>query len=115
MTGKAIEAFVVVLCLPFYAIAWPVMTWHDVKKAKILAQRECPHCHKLMSGLCRGDIQMMGIRLKITAGTTVDWERLPRTKLRCPHCGEHSCVDSKLRFTSCNQSDFIHRREVEHG
>ncbi len=107
---NVVDTVIVVICLPFYAVAFPIFTLSEMRKAKELAKRHCPHCGEVMTGLNRRTFECMGVRHYLTANVRVDREHMPQTKFQCPKCGQHSCIDAKWRFTSCNHADHIYDR-----
>ena len=108
---KTIVEFVVVtICLPFYAIIFPIMRWGDGRAAKQIASMNCPHCESMMSSITWRDLKPCMVRLRITAGTKVVWDRMPQRAVMCPACNKQICFDRKLRYTACDMSDAITRR-----
>jgi len=110
MFAKIIDTLVFILCLPVYLIAWPLMAFGTRQTIDTLSTKHCPHCGELFVGLSKQHLQTMSIRLRLTAGTTVDWDRLPQWKIRCPACNQPSCLDRQNRLTSCIYADHIDRK-----
>ena len=109
MAGKIVEAILVTLCLPLYIAILPFYAISVARKVRTLSKRECPICGVRMDGLKRANIQCLGLRLALAAGTKVDWDRLPQDEVRCPRCSATFCIDRKWRFTSCNVGDHMTR------
>jgi ribosomal protein S27E len=105
--ANALEAVVVAICLPFYAIAFPLMRLGEYKAAKRIAALTCPWCHQTLATVTRRDLQTCGIRLRLTRGAKVDWQRLPHISVRCPGCSREICFDQQFRTTACDHSDAI--------
>lgn len=108
---NVVDTLILLICLPFYAVFIPLFTLSEMRKAKELAKRECPHCGEIMTGLDRRTFECVSARISLAENAIVDWGRLPRTKLRCPKCGESFCIDNHWRVTSCSHGDHIHERE----
>ena len=73
----------------------------------------CPNCKEKWTQV--KDVQSCGVRLRITPGTKVEWDRLPQHSYTCPKCNEKFCIDRQSRFTSCNHSDYIHYQKKENS
>jgi len=87
-----------------------MMTWGDRKAARQIATMACPWCDHPLESITRHDLNHCGVRLRLTAGTRVIWDRLPTRSLSCPSCSKDICFDRKLRTTACDRSDAITRR-----
>ena len=109
MFMKVLDAAIFIICLPVYLIAWPFMLAGQQATLKKLRKIDCPRCGQEMSGLDKGDVYPMMARLRITAGTIVDWEHMPKVSVVCPNCNQKSCFDAEYRQTSCEYSDHIRR------
>ena len=105
-----VEFVVVTHCLPFYAVVFPMIRWGDGRAAKQIASMNCPHCESQLTSITARDLKTCGIRLRITAGTQVDWDRMPKRAVTCPTCSKQICLDRKMRYTACDMSDAITRR-----
>jgi hypothetical protein len=75
LLNTIIEVVDVTICLPFYAIVFPMMRWWDVRAAQQISLMNCPYCKSLMSTIKWSDLKPCGIRLRIMPGAKVIWER----------------------------------------
>lgn len=104
-----VEIVVVTICMPFYAVVLPIMHWANIRAAKQISMMNCPHCKVLMSTITWRDLEPCGVRLRITSGTKLNWDRMPRYAVVCPACNQRICFDGSFCFTDCNLSDALVR------
>ena len=110
---RVIEVVVVVLCTPFYLIVWPfVALGHRKAHARISAQ-PCASCGKLLSSIGFRDITYGSVKLALSRGANVKWDRLPNWTVICPHCSTKLCFDRHYRPTACDLSDAFSRNQME--
>lgn len=109
LLNSIVEVVVVTICLPFYAFAFPIMWWWNVRAAKQISLMSCPHCKSMMSKLTWRDLRTCGIRLRQPHGNHVIRERMPKLAVTCPTCNEKVCFDGQFRYTACDLSDAIAR------
>ncbi len=106
---NVIEIIIVTLCLPFYAIVFPLMRWGQRSAARRIQQCSCPSCDRMFSDIETDDLTYCGIKLRLTAGTSIQWDRLPKWLVVCKSCNTATCFDREFRFTACDMSDAITR------
>lgn len=107
LVSTIVEWIVIILNIPMYAIAFPIMSWHDRKTTQRLATMVCPWCKNSLALITQNDIQDCGVRLRLTSSTQALWDRLPSTQVSCPSCKKEICFDRQDRTTSCDLSDAI--------
>ena len=108
-----ILAVVLILCLPLFVFAFSnYLRWQANIAAERISPQTCPNCAKSLSGITGTDLNNGGVRLRLSPGTKVKWDRLPTWSLRCPSCSELICFDREFRPTACDLSDAIKRKSV---
>ena len=108
-----LEFVILVLCLPFYILAWPLMRAESVKIASSINGNTCPHCDAIIEGRCHKAIQPCGVKLTLRSGPQIDRDRLPKWSIVCPACGERVCFDRMFVVTSCDIGEHIARAVVD--
>lgn len=102
---RILDLVVLVLCLPFYAIAIPLIKFGDWRFLRRLLGSACPHCGARLEGLTTERVNRCGIKLALTKGANVRWDRLPYRRIRCSACQIDICYDQLCRTTACDMSD----------
>ena len=97
--SRIIDAIVLVICLPFYALAWPFMHFGTRARLRKIRVQNCPHCGASLAGVQAKDLECCAVRPQMTPGAKIDWDRLPQTKVACPGCGKDIYFDGKVRVT----------------
>ena len=105
---NVIEIIIVTFCLPFYAVVFPLTRWGQRSAARRIEPITCPACGELFADITH-DLAFCGVRLRLTAGTRVQWDRLPKWRVTCKSCGSVTCFDNGSRVTACDMSDAITR------
>ena len=110
---RVIDVIVVVLCTPFYLVVWPFMALgHRKVHARISAQ-SCESCGQSLNSINSRDITYGGVKLALSRGANVKWDRLPSWTLTCPNCSVELCFDQRYRPTTCDLSDALSRKPME--
>jgi hypothetical protein len=99
------EAVIFTLCLPFYAVAYPFTAGAERRFARKIEGIDCPACGNPITGIDPRKLMVEGVRLRLFAGASVKWDRLPHKSLECPRCRERVCFDRRGRITACDLSD----------
>ena len=107
--SKTIDTLIVFICLPFYAVAFPLLAISTRFKLNHIRKTACPSCGASLASLQRSDIVSCAAKLTLAHGARVDWDRLPMTKVACPVCRHPIFYDRKLRPTSGDYSAHIQR------
>gem|GEM_PF-6124277 len=110
---NVIEIIVVTLCLPLYALVFPLMRWGQRSAAQRIQQSQCPSCGRDFSNIVTDDLTYCGVRLRLTFGTSVQWDRLPKWRVTCKSCSTVTCFDRDFRVTACDMSAAVTRRQME--
>ena len=106
---NVIEIIIVTLCLPFYAVVFPLMRWGQRSAARRIQQLPCPSCSEQFSDVTTDDLLPCGVRLRLTSNTRVQWDRLPKGRVVCKSCDTATCFDREFRVTACDMTDAITR------
>ena len=108
---RVVDAVVVVVCLPFYMVAWPLFRMARARSAAALNKAVdviiCPHCSHSFRHVLSSELESYGVRLHLKPGSIVNEERMPRWSVKCRACGAQICFDAQHRVTDCNGADAI--------
>ena len=110
---SVIEMIIVTLCFPFYAVVFPLMRWGKGSATRRIQQIACRSCDELFSDITSEDLALCVVRLRLTGEARVQWERLPKWRVRCKSCGSVTCFDRGIRVTACDMSDAITRTKSD--
>ena len=110
---NAIEIVIVTLCLPFYALVWPFFRWGLHSAATQVRRAQCASCGQSFGDIKSNDLQFCSVRLRLTTGANVKWDRLPKWRINCAACSTDTCFDRQLRITACDLSDALSRQQAE--
>ena len=108
---NVIEIIIATLCLPFYAVMFPLLRWGHRSAARRIQKLVCPSCDQPFTDITTDDLVPCGVRLRLTSNTRVQWDRLPKWRVVCPSCDTATSFDREFRPTACDMSDAITRRQ----
>lgn len=101
-----VDLFMVILCLPMYAVTIPVMIYVNRWAAGKIAMLDCPACQRSLNAVMPQNVRYVPRELG-TSTVPIDWERKPSRVVLCPSCSEQICFDRNFRPTACDGSDAI--------
>lgn len=56
------------------------------------------------AGLGLNQMAALLVRVKVEPNAAVDWARVPKWRVRCPHCERDSYLDQKWAFTEISET-----------